>query len=173
MIISPVRGNVARMTVLDTDIDSLAGGPADLKQYAGSTVLVVNVASKCGLTPQYEGLQNLYDTYGDRGLVVLGVPCNQFHGQEPGSAEEIAEFCSVNYGVTFPLTAKVEVNGDGRHPLYTALVDAPDAEGYTGDIRWNFEKFLIAPDGTVAARFGPQVTPEAPELVAAIEQQLT
>jgi len=160
------------MTVLDTEIDALDGGPADLKQYAGKAVLVVNVASKCGLTPQYAGLQNLYDTYAPRGLVVLGVPCNQFHGQEPGSAEEIAEFCSVNYGVTFPLTAKVEVNGAGRHPLYAAMVDTPDADGHTGDIRWNFEKFLVAPDGTVAARFGPQVTPDAPELVAEIERQL-
>ena len=160
------------MTVLDTEIDALTGGPADLKQYAGKAVLVVNVASKCGLTPQYAGLQNLYDTYAPRGLVVLGVPCNQFHGQEPGSAEEIAEFCSVNYGVTFPLTAKVEVNGAGRHPLYSAMVDTPDADGHTGDIRWNFEKFLVAPDGTVAARFGPQVTPDAPELVAEIERRL-
>ncbi|GAA1856031.1 glutathione peroxidase [Asanoa iriomotensis] len=160
------------MTVLDTEIGALTGGPADLKQYAGKAVLVVNVASKCGLTPQYEGLQKLYDTYADRGLVVLGVPCNQFMGQEPGSAEEIAEFCSVNYGVTFPLTEKVEVNGDGRHPLYTALVDTADADGHTGDIRWNFEKFLVAPDGTVAARFGPQVTPEEPDLVATVERHL-
>ncbi len=160
------------MTVLDTEIDALTGGPADLKQYAGKAVLVVNVASKCGLTPQYAGLQKLYDTYAERGLVVLGVPCNQFHGQEPGSAEEIAEFCSVNYGVTFPLTAKVDVNGADRHPLYAAMVDTPDADGHSGDIRWNFEKFLVAPDGTVAARFGPQVTPEAPELAAEIERQL-
>jgi glutathione peroxidase len=160
------------MTVLDTEIDALTGGPADLKQYAGKAVLVVNVASKCGLTPQYAGLQKLYDTYAERGLVVLGVPCNQFHGQEPGSAEEIAEFCSVNYGVTFPLTAKVDVNGADRHPLYAAMVDTPDADGHTGDIRWNFEKFLVAPDGTVAARFGPQVTPEAPELTAEIERRL-
>jgi glutathione peroxidase len=160
------------MTVLDTEIGALAGGPADLKQYAGNAVLVVNVASKCGLTPQYAGLQKLYDTYGSRGLVVLGVPCNQFHGQEPGTADEIAEFCSVNYGVTFPLTEKVDVNGADRHPLYTALVDTPDTDGHTGDIRWNFEKFLVAPDGTVAARFSPQVTPEAPELVAAVERVL-
>ncbi|GIF71856.1 glutathione peroxidase [Asanoa siamensis] len=160
------------MTVLDTEIGALSGGPADLKQYAGQPVLVVNVASKCGLTPQYAGLQKLYDTYADRGLVVLGVPCNQFHGQEPGSAEEIAEFCSVNYGVTFPLTEKVDVNGADRHPFYASLVDTPDADGHTGDVRWNFEKFLVAPDGTVAARFGPQVAPEAPELVAEIERHL-
>ena len=160
------------MTLLDTEIGALTGGPADLSQYAGKEVLVVNVASKCGLTPQYAGLQKLYETYADRGLVVVGVPCNQFRGQEPGTAEEIAEFCSVNYGVTFPLTEKVDVNGDDRHPLYTGLVDTPDAEGYTGDIRWNFEKFILAPDGTVAARFSPQVTPEAPELVEAVERHL-
>ncbi|SNT52638.1 glutathione peroxidase [Asanoa hainanensis] len=160
------------MTVLDTDIAALSGGPADLKQYAGKAVLVVNVASKCGLTPQYEGLQRLYDSYAQRGLVVLGVPCNQFNGQEPGTSEEIAEFCSVNYGVTFPLTAKVDVNGADRHPLYAAMVDTADADGHSGDVRWNFEKFLVAPDGTVAARFGPQVMPEAPELVEAIERQL-
>jgi glutathione peroxidase len=160
------------MTVLDTEIGALTGGPANLRQYAGRAVLIVNVASRCGLTPQYAGLQKLYDTYADRGLVVLGVPCNQFHGQEPGSAEEIAEFCSANYGVTFPLTEKVEVNGAGRHPLYVSLVDTPDAGGHTGDVRWNFEKFLVAPDGTVVARFGPQVTPDAPELVEAVERHL-
>ena len=160
------------MTVLDTEIGALTGGPADLPRHAGKAVLIVNVASKCGLTPQYEGLEKLYETYADRGLVVLGVPCNQFHGQEPGSAEEIAEFCSATYGVTFPLTEKVEVNGAGRHPLYAALVDTPDADGYTGDIRWNFEKFLVAPDGAVVARFAPQVTPDDPALVAAIERHL-
>ncbi|MEV4534871.1 glutathione peroxidase [Asanoa sp. NPDC049518] len=160
------------MTVLDTDMDALSGGPANLKQYAGKAVLVVNVASKCGLTPQYEGLQRLYDTYAQRGLVVLGVPCNQFNGQEPGTSEEIAEFCSVNYGVTFPLTAKVDVNGADRHPLYAAMVDTADADGHRGDVRWNFEKFLVGTDGTVVARFGPQVAPEAPELVEAVERQL-
>jgi glutathione peroxidase len=160
------------MTPLDTEIGALGGGPADLSRYTGRAVLVVNVASKCGLTPQYEGLQALYDTYGDRGLVVLGVPCNQFKGQEPGSADEIAEFCSTNYGVTFPLTEKVEVNGPGRHPLYAGLVDTADADGYTGDVRWNFEKFLVAPDGSVTARFGPQTQPQDPAVVAAIEKNL-
>jgi glutathione peroxidase len=160
------------MSPLDTEIGALTGGPADLPQYTGKAVLVVNVASKCGLTPQYEGLQALADTYADRGLVVLGVPCNQFKGQEPGSADEIAEFCSTTYGVTFPLTEKVDVNGPGRHPLYSALVDTPDAQGHTGDIRWNFEKFLIAPDGSVAARFGPQTVPQDPAVVEAIEKAL-
>jgi glutathione peroxidase len=160
------------MSPLDTEIGALTGGPADLPQYAGKAVLVVNVASKCGLTPQYEGLQALADTYADRGLVVLGVPCNQFKGQEPGSADEIAEFCSTNYGVTFPLTEKVDVNGADRHPLYAALVGTPDADGYTGDIRWNFEKFLVAPDGSVAARFKPQTVPQDASVVAAIEKAL-
>jgi glutathione peroxidase len=158
------------VTVFDVDINALSGGPAYLGQYRGRAVLVVNVASKCGLTPQYAGLQALAETYADRGLVVLGVPCNQFRGQEPGTAAEIAEFCQVNYGVTFPLTEKVDVNGEQRHPLYAQLVGVPDPEGYTGDIRWNFEKFLVAPDGTVAARFHPRVEPSAAELTAAIDK---
>ncbi|MEW2158514.1 glutathione peroxidase [Streptomyces sp. NPDC007189] len=158
--------------VLNVEIDALTGGPANLAQYAGKAVLIVNVASKCGLTPQYTGLEKLQERYGDRGFTVLGVPCNQFLGQEPGTAEEIAEFCSATYGVTFPLTEKVEVNGAGRHPLYQRLVDFPDAEGHSGDIRWNFEKFLIGRDGTVVARFSPQTEPESDALVTAIEAQL-
>src|SRR5215216_1594198 len=126
------------MTVFDVQIDALSGGPADLGRYRGRALLVVNVASKCGLTPQYAGLQALADTYADRGLVVLGVPCNQFGAQEPGSAAEIEEFCQVSYGVTFPLTEKVEVNGPRRHPLYRELVQGGD------DIQWNFEKFVVA-----------------------------
>ncbi|MFF4254290.1 glutathione peroxidase [Streptomyces sp. NPDC001663] len=157
---------------LAVDIDSLQGGSADLSQYAGKAVLIVNVASKCGLTPQYTGLENLQKQYADKGFTVLGVPCNQFLGQEPGSAEEIAEFCSATYGVTFPLTEKVEVNGEGRHTLYDRLVGFADAEGHSGDIRWNFEKFLIGRDGTVVARFSPQTEPESAELVAALEAQL-
>lgn len=160
------------MTVYEVQINSLSGEPANLGQYRGKALLVVNVASRCGLTPQYEGLQALAESYADRGLVVLGVPCNQFRGQEPGTAAEIAEFCSSTYGVTFPLTEKIEVNGPGRHPLYAALVDTPDAEGHTGDVRWNFEKFLVAPDGTPVARFAPQTEPQSPELVKAIEQLL-
>ncbi|MGW5578738.1 glutathione peroxidase [Micromonospora chokoriensis] len=160
------------MTVFDTPIDALTGGPADLARYRGKALLVVNVASRCGLTPQYAGLQKLAETYADRGLVVLGVPCNQFAGQEPGSAADISDFCQVNYGVTFPLTEKVDVNGPNRHPLYAALVDTSDADGHTGDVRWNFEKFLVAPDGTVAARFAPSVEPAAEELRIAIEKTL-
>jgi glutathione peroxidase len=160
------------MTVFDVDIDALAGGPADLGQYRGSAVLVVNVASQCGLTPQYAGLQALAEAYADRGLVVLGVPCNQFGGQEPGTGPEIAQFCETSYGVTFPLTEKLDVNGETRHPLYRELVDVADAGGHAGDIRWNFEKFLVAPDGSVAARFHPRVEPQSPELTTAIEKLL-
>jgi glutathione peroxidase len=160
------------MSVFDVEINALAGGPADLGQYRGRAVLVVNVASQCGLTPQYAGLQALAEGYADRGLVVLGVPCNQFGSQEPGAPAEIAEFCQGNFGVTFPMTEKVEVNGAGRHPLYAGLVDTPDGDGRAGDIRWNFEKFLVAPDGTVAGRFHPRVEPQAPELAGAIEKVL-
>ncbi|MFH9064472.1 glutathione peroxidase [Streptomyces coeruleorubidus] len=157
---------------LDVEIGTLQGGSADLSQYAGKAVLVVNVASKCGLTPQYNGLEKLHERYAERGFTVLGVPCNQFLGQEPGSAEEIAEFCSATYGVTFPMTEKVEVNGENRHPLYDRLTGFADAEGHSGDIRWNFEKFLVGRDGRVVARFSPQTEPESDEVVAAIEAQL-
>jgi glutathione peroxidase len=160
------------MTIFDVDMDALNGGPAELDRCRGQVVLVVNVASRCGMTPQYAALQELYDAHRDRGLVVLGVPCNQFAGQEPGTADEIQEFCQANYGVTFPLTEKVEVNGPGRHPLYAGLVDTADEDGYTGDIRWNFEKFVIAPDGEVAARFAPQTDPLNERLVAAVEKLL-
>ncbi|GAA2558836.1 glutathione peroxidase [Streptomyces koyangensis] len=160
------------MSVLDVEIDALTGGSADLAQYRGSAVLVVNVASRCGLTPQYAGLEKLHRRYAARGFTVLGVPCNQFMGQEPGTAEEIATFCSATYGTSFPMTQKTDVNGTDRHALYTGLVGTADAEGHTGDIRWNFEKFLIAPDGTVAARFAPQTEPEAEEIAAAVEAVL-
>jgi glutathione peroxidase len=160
------------MSVYDTEIGALAGGPAGLKQYEGRAALIVNVASKCGLTPQYAGLERLQEQYAARGFTVLGVPCNQFMGQEPGSAADIAAFCSATYGVTFPMTEKTEVNGEGRHPLYDVLTATADADGYTGDIRWNFEKFLIAPDGTIAARFSPKTEPDAPELLAALERVL-
>lgn len=157
---------------LDVEIGALQGGSADLSRFAGKAVLIVNVASKCGLTPQYTGLEKLQERYAGQGFTVLGVPCNQFLGQEPGTAEEIAEFCSATYGVTFPLTEKVEVNGAGRHPLYERLVGFADAEGHSGDIRWNFEKLLIGRDGQVVARFSPQTEPESAEVVSAIEAQL-
>ncbi|MBI2710593.1 MAG: glutathione peroxidase [Actinobacteria bacterium] len=160
------------MTIYDHDVATLDGQQADLHQHQDRLALVVNVASKCGLTPQYEGLEKLHERYADRGFTVLGFPCNQFGAQEPGSAEEIQAFCSTTYGVTFPMYEKLDVNGDDRHPLYADLVEVPDAEGYTGDIRWNFEKFLVAPGGDVVARFSPLVEPDAPEVVAAIEANL-
>jgi len=135
-------------------------------------MLVVNVASQCGLTPQYAGLQRLHDRFAERGFTVVGFPCNQFGEQEPGTAEEIGQFCSVNYGVTFPMFAKIDVNGPGRHALYSELTQAADAEGKAGDIQWNFEKFLLAADGKVLARFRPLTEPEAPEVVDAIEAAL-
>ncbi|WP_330177049.1 glutathione peroxidase [Streptomyces sp. NBC_01498] len=159
-------------TVYDIPLRTLTGEPTSLAAYRGRAVLVVNVASKCGLTPQYEGLERLQRTYGDRGLTVVGVPCNQFAGQEPGSAEEIATFCSATYGVSFPLLEKSEVNGDNRHPLYRVLTERADADGEAGDVQWNFEKFLISPDGEVVARVRPGTEPEAPEVVTAIEAQL-
>ena len=160
------------MTLLNEPINTLRGEPSSLDAFHGKAILAVNVASKCGLTPQYTGLEALHEQYADRGFTVVGFPCNQFGAQEPGTAEEIQEFCSTTYGVTFPLTEKIEVNGDGRHPLYTELVDVADADGYTGDIRWNFEKFLVSPDGEVVGRFNPTVTPEDPTLVTAIEAQI-
>src|SRR5262245_14413997 len=156
------------MSIYDVSIHALDGSPTDLHDYQDKAVLLVNVASRCGLTPQYTGLEELHERFAGRGFTVLGVPCNQFMGQEPGTAEEIAEFCSTTYGVDFPMTEKVDVNGDDRHPLYAGLVTAADASGHTGDIRWNFEKFLVAPDGTVAARFAPQAEPDTDEVIAAI-----
>ncbi|MFJ8233478.1 glutathione peroxidase [Streptomyces sp. NPDC094448] len=159
-------------TVYDIPLRTLDGEPTSLAAHRGSVVLVVNVASKCGLTPQYAGLERLQKEYAERGFTVVGVPCNQFGGQEPGSAEEIGVFCSATYGVTFPMLEKTDVNGAGRHPLYTELTRTADAEGAAGDVQWNFEKFLIGPDGTVAGRFRPRTEPDAPELVAAIGRLL-
>ena len=160
------------MSVHDIELRTLAGEPASLGDYAGSTVLVVNVASQCGLTPQYTGLQELQDSFAERGFTVAGFPCNQFGAQEPGTPEEISEFCSLNYGVTFPMFAKIDVNGPDRHPLYTELTAAPDAEGKAGDIQWNFEKFLIDGEGKIVARFRPLTEPQAPEVISAIEASL-
>ncbi|WP_288337680.1 glutathione peroxidase [uncultured Gordonia sp.] len=157
--------------VKDIPVAALDGSALSLSVFTGP-LLVVNVASKCGLTPQYTGLEELARTYGERGLTVVGVPCNQFMGQEPGSAEEIATFCSTNYGVTFPLLEKTDVNGDGRHPLYAELTKLADADGEAGDIQWNFEKFLVGADGEPVARFRPRTEPTAPEVVAAIEAAL-
>ncbi len=161
------------MALYDIPIHTLQGADATLGDYKGKALLVVNVASKCGLTPQYEGLERLQKTYGDRGFSVIGFPCNQFLGQEPGTAEEIATFCSTTYGVTFPLMEKIDVNGDDRSPVYAELTQKKDAEGNAGDITWNFEKFLISPEGDVVARYRPQVEPEDPTIIADIEAQLT
>jgi glutathione peroxidase len=160
------------MAIYDAGVDALDGGPADLGDYQGTTLLIVNVASQCGLTPQYSGLQQLQDEYADRGFAVLGFPCNQFGAQEPGTADEIATFCETNYGVTFPMFSKIEVNGDGRHALYEQLTALADDEGEAGDIQWNFEKFLVSRDGEVVRRFRPLTTPDDPALVSAIEDQL-
>jgi glutathione peroxidase len=153
-------------------ITALDGGALDTEALEGDAVLVVNVASRCGLTPQYEGLERLQKRFADRGFTVLGVPCNQFAGQEPGNAEEIGEFCSATYGTTFPLTEKLDVNGRRRPPLFDWLTEAVDGEGRAGEVDWNFEKFLVSREGTVAARFRPTVDPESDEVIAAIEAAL-
>jgi glutathione peroxidase len=159
------------MDLEDVPVTTIDGEPASLADHAGKAMLIVNVASKCGLTPQYEGLERLHKTYAERGFSVLGFPCNQFGEQEPGGEEEIQTFCSMTYGVTFPMFSKIDVNGDDRHPLYRELTRVPDAEGKAGDVVWNFEKFLVAPEGEVQ-RFRPLVTPEDPELIDAIEAAL-
>ncbi|MEI7714750.1 MAG: glutathione peroxidase [Mycobacterium sp.] len=160
------------MTLNNIALTTLDGQPTTLAELSGGAALIVNVASKCGLTPQYTALEKLAKDYSSRGLTVVGVPCNQFMGQEPGTAEEIQQFCSTTYGVTFPLLEKTDVNGDGRHPLYTELTKAADSTGDAGDIQWNFEKFLVSPDGAVVNRFRPRTEPDAPEVISAIEAVL-
>jgi glutathione peroxidase len=156
------------MGIRDIELTDIDGKSVTLSDYADKVVMVVNVASKCGLTPQYEKLEELQKQYGDRGFTVLGFPCNQFMGQEPGSTDEIKEFCSTTYGVTFPLMDKVKVNGRGKHPLYAELTQVKDGNGKAGKVKWNFEKFVITPDGAVS-RFRPQTQPDAPQVIAAIE----
>ena len=160
------------MSLNDIPLTTPDGRQTTLAELTTGATLVVNVASKCGLTPQYTALEKLAQDYAARGLTVVGVPCNQFMGQEPGSAEEIQTFCSTTYGVTFPLLAKTDVNGADRHPLYAELTQAADAAGEAGDIQWNFEKFLLAPGGAVANRFRPRTEPDAPEVIEAIEAVL-
>ncbi|MBJ7358949.1 glutathione peroxidase [Nocardioides sp.] len=162
------------MSILDAKIARLDGTPTTFGEITGGrAALVVNVASRCGLTPQYAGLEELHETYGGDAFTVVGVPCNQFLGQEPGTSEEIAEFCSSTYGVTFPMTDKVDVNGDDRHEVFAELTKAPNENGEAGDVTWNFEKFLVAADGTVIARFSPGVVPEDPRLVDAVKALAT
>lgn len=156
-------------SVRSIPITTIDGAETSLAEFGDRTVLVVNVASRCGLTPQYSKLEELQRRYGDQGLTVVGFPCNQFLGQEPGSTDEIKEFCSTTYGVSFPLMDKTNVNGRNQHPLYAALTREKDAEGKAGKVKWNFEKFVIAPDGSVS-RFRPSTEPDAPEVVAAIER---
>lgn len=160
------------MSIYDAPVTKLGGQPADLHDLQDQALLVVNVASRCGLTPQYAALQRLSDRYAERGFSVLGFPCNQFGGQEPGSAEEIRSFCDTNYQVTFPLFDKIDVNGEHRHPLYETLTEVADGEGSSGDIAWNFEKFVVAPGAASIRRFRPPVDPEAPEVLEAIEAVL-
>ena len=159
-------------SVTDIALTTLDGKPTTLAELSDGATLVVNVASKCGLTPQYAALEKLAKDYAGRGLTVVGVPCNQFMGQEPGTAQEIREFCSSTYGVTFPLLEKTDVNGADRHPLYAELTKAADADGEAGDIQWNFEKFLLAPGGEVVNRFRPRTEPDAAEVIDAIEAVL-
>ncbi len=159
--------------LLDLPVTTLHGRQTTLRDLTdGRPALLVNVASRCGLTPQYSALEALQKEYGSRGFTVVGVPCNQFMGQEPGTAEEIADFCSATYGVTFPMTEKLEVNGPGAHPIYQQLTATPDVDGKDGDIAWNFEKFVLSGQGEVVARFRPQTQPDAPEVRAAIESVL-
>ena len=161
------------MSLHELEVETLTGERTTLGDLvSGKATLVVNVASRCGLTPQYAGLERLQEELAPRGFTVLGVPCNQFKGQEPGTAEEIAEFCSATYGVTFPMLAKTAVNGEDRAPLFRELVQTADAEGTAGDVRWNFEKWLLSPDGEVVARFAPLVDPADPALRVAVEEQL-
>jgi glutathione peroxidase len=176
----PPAGTAPEPVTVDKQLDSLwsaqiktlKGEPTTLAAYKGKALLLVNVASKCGNTPQYATLEALQRKYEAKGFTVIGFPCNQFHGQEPGTAEEIATFCATNYGITFPIMEKIEVNGDGRHPIYKALTPIADAGGHNGDIRWNFEKFVVSADGKKVTRFSPKTKPEDPAVIAAVEAAL-
>ncbi len=176
----PAAGTAPTPVVVSKELDpmwsasikTLRGKPMSMADLKGKALLLVNVASQCGNTPQYTALEALQKKYAAKGFTVVGFPCNQFGGQEPGSAEEIEKFCSVNYGITFPITEKIEVNGEHRHPIYAALTAIADASGHNGDIRWNFEKFVVSADGTKVTRFSPKTTPDDPSVIAAVEQAL-
>ncbi len=165
-------GSVGNVSIYDIPVKTLGGEDSTLGALAGKTLLVVNVASKCGLTPQYTALEELHERLSPRGFSVVGFPCNQFGGQEPGTAEEIEQFCSTTYGVTFPMFEKIDVIRPDRHPIYDEVTAVPDSAGEAGDIQWNFEKFLLGPDGSVVARFRPHTVPDDPEVLAAIESNL-
>lgn len=153
-------------------IKTLQGKDTKLADYRGKALMLVNVASKCGNTPQYTALEALQKKYGPQGFTVIGFPCNQFGGQEPGTAKEIEEFCSTTYGVTFPLMEKIDVNGPNRHEIYKTLTPLKDAGGHEGNVRWNFEKFVVSADGTKITRFDPEITPNDPTVIAAVEQAI-
>lgn len=168
----PVKGVKQESSALQFKVKSIRGEAVDLAKYEGKVVLVVNVASNCGYTGQYEGLQAIYEKHRDRGLAILGFPCNQFWGQEPGSAEEIQSFCKLNYGVTFDLFEKVDVNGESAHPFFQLLTSLDTQPKGAGPIGWNFEKFLISRDGKVVGRFKTAVAPEDEKFVGAIKTEL-
>jgi glutathione peroxidase len=157
---------------LEFTLKDIKGNPVELSKYKGKVVLLVNVASKCGLTPQYEGLQSLYEKYEKQGLVVVGIPANEFGKQEPGTNEEIEKFCTSKYNVTFPMMSKIVVKGDGIDPLYKYLTSQKTSPAPAGDISWNFEKFVVGKDGKVVARFAPRTKPDDPKLLAKIEEEL-
>lgn len=156
-------------TIFELELQNADGSPETLRDYKGNVLLIVNVASQCGLTPQYKGLEELYRAYHDRGFFVLAFPSNDFGGQEPGTMDEIQQFCSLNYDVTFPIYHKLKTLGEDKHPLYSWLTEHAEPNG---DIQWNFEKFLISREGEILARFGPRVTPNDPEVIQAIEEAL-
>jgi len=166
------RAMIDTGVVFDTPVATLDGDPSSLAAHKGKVLLVVNVASKCGLTPQYEGLEKLHKQYSAKGFSVVGFPCNQFGGQEPGSAEEIETFCSLTYGVTFPMFEKIEVNGEGRHAIYSELTKIADETGEAGDVKWNFEKFLVSTDGKSVVRFSPRTEPYDEKIIAKLESWL-
>jgi glutathione peroxidase len=169
---APVAMTAQQASIWSAPIKTLKGQPTTLAAYKGKALMLVNVASQCGNTPQYATLEALQKKYEAKGFTVVGFPCNQFGGQEPGTAEEISTFCAKNYGITFPIMEKIEVNGDGAHPIYKALEPVADASGHTGDIRWNFEKFVVSADGTKITRFAPKTKPDDPAVIAAVENAL-
>jgi glutathione peroxidase len=169
---APVTVDNQLDAIWTTPLKTLKGEPTTLTAYKGKAVMIVNVASKCGNTPQYAALEAVQKKYQAKGFTIVGFPCNQFGGQEPGSSEEIRTFCATNYGITFPIMEKIEVNGDGRHPIYKALTPIADVAGKNGDIRWNFEKFIVSADGKKVTRFSPKIKPEDPTVIAAVEAAL-
>jgi len=172
MALLGISAMAADKTVYDFTLNSIDGKPTPLSDFKGKVVLLVNVASRCGFTPQYSGLESLYEKYKDRGFVIVGIPANNFGGQEPGTNQEIKKFCTAKYNVTFPMMAKVSVKGSDITPLYAYLTDKQANPSTGGEIGWNFTKFLVGPDGKVLARFDSKVEPESPEVTSAVEKAL-